>query len=419
MKNLHLNECLKQKVVEACGCTEPIAIAYACAVAAKYLKGKPEKVDLHISPNVIKNAMIVCLPGTEGGFGIRLAAAMGLLYGNPDACLNVIAGLDSEQIDEAEKFSSNITLDYYASPFVLYIEVTAVSGKHFSKVIIEGTHTNVAYIENEDGVIKDERTKPEDENAKADFDLDDIYRYSVSEFKDFAFIEKIIELNTAMMEEGLKNGHGLSVGKCLDNGGQGKEEILLQNLNYILKCTTASVDARMAGVDLPVMSNSGSGNQGLVATIPVIAAAKILGSDKQTTLEAVLLSSLVTIYTKSKHNVLTAYCGAALATTGVSAGLVYLMGGGLNEIKKAVQNNIGNIFGILCDGAKETCALKVANCTFSAIYSAYLAIKDRYPHIKEGVISDSAEQTLDNVARLSKETSTYLDEALLKIMLEE
>ncbi len=418
MKNLYLNECLKQKVVEACGCTEPIAIAYASAVAAKYLKGVPQKVYLSISPNVIKNAMIVCLPGTEGRFGIQLASAMGLLYGNADACLNVIEGLSKEQIDEAEKFSSNVELDFCPSPFVLYIEVKVTSGEHFSKVIIEGTHTNVAYIENDSGVISDTRTKPEDENAKADFDLEDIYKYSVSEFKDYDFIKKIIDINSAMMDEGLKNGHGLCVGKCLDDGGDGKEEILLKNLNYILKCTTASVDARMAGVNLPVMSNSGSGNQGLVTTIPVIAAAKVLGSDTMTTYKAVLISSLVTIYTKSKHNVLTAYCGAALATTGVSAGLVYLMGGGVNEIKKAVQNNIGNIFGILCDGAKETCALKVANCTFSAIYSAYLAIKNRYPHIKEGVISDSAEKTLDNVARLSKETSSYLDAALLKIMLE-
>lgn len=418
MNTLHLDKCLRQKVVEACGCTEPIAIAYASAVAADYLVGEPKKVELKISPNVIKNAMIVCLPGTEGKFGIQLASAMGLLFGDSSACLNVIAGLNKNQIDEAEKFSSNITLNYAPSPFALFIEVVAYSENHFAKVIIEGTHTNVAYIETDEKIIKNERVEPTDENAKADFDLDDIYRYCEKDFSDFEFIKKIISLNTAMMEEGLKNGHGLSVGKCLGDGGEGKEEILLKNLNYILKCTTASVDARMAGVDLPVMSNSGSGNQGLVTTIPVIAAAKIFGADEKTTYKAVLISSLVTIYTKSKHNVLTAYCGAALATTGVSAGLVYLMGGGLDEIKKAVQNNIGNIFGILCDGAKETCALKVANCTFSAIYSAYLAIKDKYPHFKEGVISDCAEHTLDNVAKLSKETSTFMDEALLKIMLE-
>ena len=229
------------------------------------------------------------------------------------------------------------------------------------------------------------------------------------------FVDKIIDVNGCMSDEGLTKDYGLRLGKAIIEHDKAYE--LLGKLDYILERTTAAVDARMAGADLPVMSNSGSGNQGLIATVPVMAAAEALNVGKELERKCVLLSSLIAIYIKSKHDVLSAYCGAAIAGTGVAAALTYMMGGNESHVRMAIQNSLGNTFGVLCDGAKETCSLKVANCTFSAVYSAFLALKGNSPKMKEGVICPEAEGTIENIASLGKKTSGFLDKALMEIML--
>lgn len=419
--NLQIDEQIKRaldaKIVEACGCTEPIAIAYAAAYAHSLLKAEPVKIRAALSANVIKNALIVCLPSAGGKYGIPLALAMGGLYGDSAKVLNVISGLSAEQVESAEKFAAkNVEVDFAKSDCSLYIAVSVYDAAgNCAEVVIRDFHTNVVKAALNGKIIVSAETAQKQETS-FDFGINDVWEYATAT-DDFALADKIIRLNGAVSDEGLKTDYGLRVGKSVCAHDLGLADKLLDNMNYILQRTTAGVDARMAGADLPVMSNSGSGNQGLIASLPVIAAAEVLGCDEDKKRRAVLLSGLIVIHIKSKHSALSAYCGAVLAATGVAAGIAYLAGGDLGQIRMAIQNVLGNNFGMVCDGAKETCSLKVASCTFSAIYSAYLALKSICPKVKEGVLADNVEKSIDNIAEIAKNTSDKLDEELIGVML--
>ncbi len=410
-----IDKVLKNKVIEASGCTEPIAVAYACANAAKLIKSRPTSVELELSANVIKNAMIVCLPGTHGKYGIKLAAAMGALYGNADKGLKVIAGFTTEQIEESEKFSKNVCIKAVSGVPPLYIKAK-IKTEDGNESVVEVSHYHTFITRKElNGTVLDSATVTEQKKVEVNFGIKDIFDYVDGGKGDMEFVDKIIDVNGCMSDEGLTKDYGLRLGKAIIEHDKAYE--LLGKLDYILERTTAAVDARMAGADLPVMSNSGSGNQGLIATVPVMAAAEALNVGKELERKCVLLSSLIAIYIKSKHDVLSAYCGAAIAGTGVAAALTYMMGGNESHVRMAIQNSLGNTFGVLCDGAKETCSLKVANCTFSAVYSAFLALKGNSPKMKEGIICPEAEGTIENIASLGKKTSGFLDKALMEIML--
>lgn len=409
---------MRENIIEAQGCTEPIAIAYAASYASSVLGSKPDGVEAYLSGNVIKNAMIVCLPGTQGKYGIPLALALGALFGDKDKQLKCIGNLDEQQIAAAEKFAAErikVSASRIKAP--LYIEVIVFAGEHSAKVIIEDSHTNVCFIEKDGKVIKDNLCKRHvAARKKTTFGIDDIWEYVNSEFTDDELAEKIISLNTAASDEGLKNSYGLSVGKTIRECKDERAKKLLENINYILERTAAGVDARMAGAEIPVMSNSGSGNQGLITTLPVIAAAEILESSEDEKHRAVLLSSLITIYIKSRNRVLSAFCGAAIASGGVAAGITYLLKGGKAQIEMAIQNSLGNNVGMFCDGAKETCAIKIANCTFSGVYGAYLAITQHCPKTSEGIIAERAEKTIENIACICNKTSDKVDSTMIELM---
>jgi L-cysteine desulfidase len=408
---------MNQKIVEAVGCTEPVAVAFAAASAAKYV-GRISKIKAFLSANVIKNALIVCLPGGEGRHGIPLALAVGALFGKSEKGLGCIAGLSSEEFQQAEKFATSgnvsVELSKCGLPLMICVEITDQEG-NTACVTIKDKHTNICKIEvNGKEIFKKECEKTQEEEIS--FGISDAIAFSKTT-KDFELVGRVIFTNTKMSDQGKKDVYGLSLG-CIKSEDT-PEDKLLDNLGYIIRRTTAGVDARMAGVDLPVMSTCGSGNQGLIVSLPVIAACEVLKVDEETMKRAVTLSELIAILIKSKHSVLSAYCGAVTACCGVAAAIVFLCGGNESQIKMAIQNLLGNNFGMLCDGAKETCSVKVANCTFSAVYSAYLAKNSVAPKMREGLISQQVENTIENVARLCNDTSDSLDDVLISIMLSE
>lgn len=414
---------LHKEMKVALGCTEPIAIAYAAALAMKYVKGKEAlEITVNASGNVIKNAMAVSIPGTNSS-GINLAAALGVLL-NSDAGrqLEVLSGLKKHDIEDAKNIISDglVTVNVASSQKKLYIEVIVKTEISKSRVVIEDTHTNVVLIEVDGEEIVNKRSLEEIEEANVNYDfmnLSTIWEFiNEVDLKDLDIIRESISLNKEIAREGLEHDHGLRVGKnMISNMDKG---LLGDDLaNRAMALTAAGSDARMDGATKNVMSNSGSGNQGILATLPVVAIGEKLELSEDTIVRGVLLSHLVTIYIKSKFGVLSALCGATIAGTGASCGIVYLLGGGLENIKFAVQNMLGNVTGMICDGAKAGCALKVATCTNAAVQSALLAVEGLSVHSKEGIVEANPEKTIENVCRLANDGTIEVDKIILNIML--
>jgi len=411
---------LDKELIVALGCTEPAAIALAAAVARKHLKGA-DLVTLEViaSGNIIKNAMGVNIPGT-GQAGMKLAAALGSL-GDPEKGLEVLCGLSKEDIERAEEMvqEGRTSIRKADSPKKLYIEAVARSAEGYSRVVIEDRHSNITHIE-ADGVsflCGGDIEPEEDKSAEPFLSIDAIWDFV--EKVDTNLLGKVddsIKLNTKVANEGLKNRYGLQVGKTLFESmaeGPRSNDVV----NYAIALTAAASDARMDGCSLSVMSNTGSGNQGITATMPVVAFWEKLGLSYDSLLRAAALSHLMTIHIKLKFGRLSALCGASIAATGASCGITYLMGGGKEEVKAAIQNMLGNITGMVCDGAKSGCALKVATCTSAACMSATLAMKGLGIGCKDGIIENDVEKTIDHLCRIGNEGSLEIDRIILDIML--
>lgn len=415
--------CLLQKeLVVALGCTEPIAIAIASAAAAEYAKGEDiYKLELLASGNIIKNAMAVNIPGT-GSCGIKLAAALGAVAKNHHEGLELLNGLSLKQIEAAKDMvkDGRVSSGLANTSKKLYIEAIVYTEASKAKVIIEDIHTNITFIEVDGTVIKDIRKKEaayDEDGVLGELNIDRIYEFIESfDITKFDIIEKSITLNRAIALEGIKNSYGLEVGKTImsqiENGVISNDVI-----NYAMALTSAASDARMAGCTLSVMSNSGSGNQGITATLPVVAVWEKLNLPEEKLIRAVALSHLMTIYIKTKFGRLSALCGAAIAATGSSCGIVYLYGGNDEKIKSAIQNMLGNVTGTLCDGAKAGCALKVSTCTNAAMQSAILALRGTTIKATDGIIENNVEKTIDNVCKLANEGTKEADRIILNIML--
>jgi len=415
-------ELLNKELVVALGCTEPIAIALAAATARKYVKGE-KVIDLKVfaSGNVIKNAMSVNIPGT-GSSGINLAAALGSLAKDADKNLEVLNGLTKEDIENAKTMikGGTVSVNVADSFKKLYIEVIVKTEESTARVVIEDNHTNISTIE-VDGVIikssKDNFTINETELDLKNVNIDSIWNFiNEVETDKLDIVKKSIELNKKIGMYGLENSFGLQVGKTIVN--QIDKGLMSDDLtNYAMALTSAGSDARMAGCSLNVMSNSGSGNQGITATLPVVAAWEKLDYSEERLMRAVTLSHLVTIYIKSKFGRLSALCGATIAATGASCGIVYLFGGNVKEVKSAIQNMLGNVTGMLCDGAKAGCALKVSTCTNAAVQCAILATQGISIEATDGIIENDPERTIDNLCRLGNQGTFEADKIILDIML--
>ncbi|MCD2346902.1 L-cysteine desulfidase family protein [Clostridium guangxiense] len=415
---------LSKELVVALGCTEPIAIALAAAAAAKYAKAKECKItsiELLASGNIIKNAMSVNIPGT-GSCGIKLATALGVVVGDDEKGLEVLSGLSKDQIEAAKSMISDgiISADLSDSSKKLYIEVIVHTMEGYARVIIEDSHTNIAFVEVNGDIIKNNcsnECSSEEEEIGSKLSIGFIYEF-VNNFDidKFDLIKQSITLNRRIGLEGLKNSYGLEVGKTIK--AQIDSGIISNDIvNYAMALTSAASDARMAGCTLSVMSNSGSGNQGITATLPVVAVWEKLNLPYEKLIRAVALSHLMTIYIKIKFGRLSALCGATVAATGSSCGIVYLYGGDEEKIKYTIQNMLGNVTGTLCDGAKAGCALKVSTCTNAAMQSAILALKGTTIKATDGIIENDVEKTIDNVCMLANEGTRAADKIILDIML--
>ncbi len=410
---------LKEELVPAMGCTEPISIAYAAAKARKTLGCMPEKVRIEASPNIIKNVKSVIVPNTGSLRGINAAAIAGIVAGQADDELQVLSCVTSEQIEEISSYLETVDCSFTSSDngFIFYISIEASAGEHSAYVEIAGEHTNVICIKKDGETIFKRDFAQEESPYRTDRSLLNIH--DIVEFANTADIKDIkdvisrqIEYNTAIAEEGLRNNWGASIGTVLLRSYGNTVH------NRAKAYAAAGSDARMSGCEMPVVINSGSGNQGLTTSLPVIVYAKELGVSEEMMYRALLVSNLVTIHLKTGIGPLSAYCGATSAGCGAGAGVTYLYGGGEKEIAHTVVNALAINSGMICDGAKPSCAAKIA----SAVEAGLLGMQ-MYNHGKEflggeGIIVKGVENTIKSIGELARDGMRETDKLIIRMMTE-
>lgn len=413
---------IKREAVPAMGCTEPIAIAYAASKASEVLGEEPEGVEVYASNSILKNAMGVGVPGT-GMIGIPIAAAVGSIGGKSCYKLEVLKDLTEEQVHKAKNMVNNnkVTVKLKENIPYIYIEVIIRSKENYSRVIIEKSHLNITLIElNGEGLFKKADGKNDTEDYLKDkeiLSIEKIYDFVLNvPYEKIKFIRENAKLNENISKEGLENDYGHKVGKVLKkyiNYNLLKNDIMIDT---ILK-TAAASDARMDGCSLSVLSSCGSGNQGILLSIPIISMGHELEKDEETITRALTMSNLMSIYMHSYLGRLSALCGAVLAGASVSAAITFLLGGNEKHIKQAIQNVYGNITGMVCDGAKNSCALKISTCVFAAITGAMLAMEDISITDKEGIVEAEADDTIQNACNIGSIAMKETNNMILDIML--
>lgn len=416
-------EILNENMVLATGCTEPGAIALTAAAAADTLGEKVESMEVIASGNIIKNAYSAGIPGTDL-VGIEYAAALGAVVAAPAKRLEVINGITEAQLRTAVAMvqEKKVQLSLAKVPEKLYIEILAQGNGHSSRAIIANIHTNIVLLEKDGQILLDKRTPAAEGGAKDTSVMDELSIAKIYEFATTVDVETLdiikqsVEVNSAIAAEGMRNPYGLQIGRTMEQeikAGIRSDDMI----NYAMMIAAAAADARMAGADYSVVSNSGSGNQGIASSMPAVAAAEKLGKSREEMLRAVTISSLVAIYIKAQFGRLSAFCGATVAATGTACAMTYLLGGGIREMEYAVFNMIGNVTGMCCDGAKPDCALKIATCTNAAMQAALMAMKGIRIQSNEGIVDEDVEKTIRNFCVLGNEGSIRLDQLMLEIML--
>ncbi len=410
---------LKREVVPALGCTEPMSVALAAANCRKLLGQVPTRVSVWVSGNLFKNGMGVGVPGT-GMIGLPVAAAVGITGGNPDAGLEVLKALTPAQVEEAKSLLPAIKVDVKDVPDVLYAEVLAQVEGHSARVVICTDHTRIILMERDGEVLMAQDSAPGVQiqaapSSKPAMTLREIVEFALQvPLAEIDFIREAATMNQALADEGLQ-GYGLRIGKILTE--QVERKLLSDDLMTLaMRLSSAASDARMDGAMLPAMSNSGSGNQGIAATMPVVAAARFLqASDEQLT-RALVMSHLVAIYIKTYQNKLSALCAASTAAMGAGAAITWLLGGQFEQISHCINNMIGDVSGIICDGAGSACSMKVSTSTSAAVKSSLMAINNLHVPQSEGIVSDDVDQTIANLGRLSKQGMLDTDIEIINIM---
>ena len=410
---------LHREVVPAQGCTEPIAVAYATAIAAEQVAGTPEKIHLLLSGNIVKNAMGVGIPGT-GQVGIDIAALLGAVLKRSDKQLEILTGMTPEALAQAEVLMKQqiLTVSLKDTPEKLYIEALVESGGHSGRCVIAKGHTNVVRIEKDGQAVFE---KPEESAASkknhVELSVKAIYEFATTvAFDEISFLLEGAKMNKAVSDEGLRGNYGLQVGKALAGNLGG---LLEQSYgNGIAAAAAAASDARMDGCPMPIMTTAGSGNQGISCTVAATVLAEKLGKSQEELARALTISNLITVHIKSFMGRLCPLCGAAIAgCTGSCCAMVYLMGGQLVQIEEAIKNMLANHTGMICDGAKTTCAMKIATGINAALLSATLAMKNVCPCEKEGIVCADVEETIRGIGKLVIEGASDLDPTVLDIML--
>ena len=414
-------EILKRELVCAMGCTEPIAIAYCAAVARKALGTLPSEIDVAASGNIIKNVKSVIVPNTGGLRGIEAAAAIGALAGDAEAGLQVVSHVTPDEIAALPGYMEQTAFSVSAaeSEFLLDIEVTVRAGGHFATVRAVQEHTNIVLVETDAGVLF---SKDPDEDMGKDETAPDYTLLNVADICEFAdtcelddvrpILERQLSCNCAIAEEGLRGNYGAGIGKVL-LAAYG-DDVRTRARAY----AAAASDARMNGCDLPVVINSGSGNQGITASLPVYIYAKELGASEEKLYRALLVSNLVTLHEKTGIGRLSAYCGAVSAGAGAGAGITYLHGGGCREISHTIVNALAVTSGIVCDGAKSSCAAKIAMAVEAGILGFEMFNCGKQFYGGDGLVAKGVENSIANFSRLGRIGMRETDKEIIRMMTE-
>lgn len=447
-------ELIKREVIPAIGCTEPIAVALCVAKATEILGCKPHRIEAYLSANILKNAMGVGIPGT-GMIGLPIAIALGALIGKSEYGLEVLKECTPDAVEAGKRMIADEAISIKLKEDItekLYIEITASatttaasctttatsgattassttaassgttttsSGTQSATAIIAGGHTNFIYLSHNGEVLLDAPLKSSAKQSedKTALTLKKVYDFATTApLEEIEFILEAQRLNKAAAETSFKGRYGHQLGRTLKESTREMSILGNNTFSKILSYTTAACDARMAGVMVPVMSNSGSGNQGITATLPITIYAEENNKSREELIRALTLSHLTVIYIKQSLGRLSALCGCVVAATGSSCGITYLMGGGYNQISFAVQNMIATLTGMVCDGAKPSCSLKIASGVSTSLLSAILAMEEQCVSSVEGIIDNDVDKSILNLTRIGSESMNETDHAVLDIM---
>ena len=411
---------VKREVVPAIGCTEPIAVALCVARAAEILGVKPEKISVWLSANILKNAMGVGIPGT-GMIGLPIAIALGALVGKSAYQLEVLKDSTPKAVEEGKRFIDEKRISIALKPDIaekLYIEVCCEAGGEQAVAVIAGGHTSFVYEARNGQVLLDKQavSGENQEEEVPELTFRKVYDFAMTApLDEIRFILETARLNKAAAEQSFTGDYGHGLGKMLR--GNYEHKIMGDSVfSHILSYTSGACDARMAGAMIPVMSNSGSGNQGISATLPVVVYAEENGKSEEELIRALMLSHLTVIYIKESLGRLSALCGCVVAATGSSCGITWLMGGTYEQITYAVQNMIANLTGMICDGAKPSSALKVTTGVSTAVLSAIMAMENRCVTSVEGIIDEDVDQSIRNLTKIGSQGMNETDKLVLDIM---
>ena len=426
MFDKHERECIigliKREVVPAIGCTEPIAVALCVARATELLGGVPERIEARLSANILKNAMGVGIPGT-GMVGLPIAIALGATIGRSEYQLEVLKDCTPEAVERGKEYIAggaiNISLkEGITEKLYIEIEVTGADGGN-AMAIIAGGHTTFVYERAGAEVLKDEKfgTSAEECADEPQLSLRKVYDFAMTApLDEIRFILETRDLNKAAAEKSFAGRYGHQLGRVMRNSISERKVLGDNTFSRIVSYTSAACDARMAGAMIPVMSNSGSGNQGITATMPVVVYAEDNGNSEEELIRALTLRHLTVIYIKQSLGRLSALCGCVVAASGSSCGITYLMGGSYEQISYAVKNMVGNLTGMLCDGAKPSCALKVSSGVSTAVFSAILAMENHTVSSVEGIVDEDVDLTIHNLTSIGREAMNETDRMVLDIM---
>ena len=411
---------INREVVPAIGCTEPIAVALCTARAAELLDTQPEKIEVRLSANILKNAMGVGIPGT-GMIGLPIAVALGALVGRSEYRLEVLRDVTPEAVGRGARYIDEKRVCISLKEDIaekLYIEVEASAGERRAVAVIAGGHTAFVYLERDGEVLLDKRTASvaEEEAGEVPLTLRRVWDFAMTApLDELRFILETRRVNKAAAERAFAGEFGHCVGRTLRCERERRvmgDSIFTRILSY----TSAACDARMAGAMIPVMSNSGSGNQGIAATLPVVVYAEETHASEEQMIRALTLSHLTVIYIKQSLGRLSALCGCVVAATGSSCGITYLMGGGYGQAAAAVKNMIANLTGMICDGAKPSCAMKLTSGVSTAVLSAMMAMDGHCVTPVEGIIEEDVDKCIRNLTAIGRDGMNETDSLVLRIM---
>lgn len=403
------------------GCTEPIAVSLCTAKAVETLGCEPQNIKVLLSPNVLKNAMGVGIPGTDM-IGLPIAIALGAIVGKSEYMLEVLRDVTPESVVKGRRMIDEGRVSVGVKDGdceTLYIEVQAVAGDDVATAVIAGAHTNFVYIAKNEEVVVDNRKPASEvgERKSVELTLRKVWDFAAtSPIEELRFILEARRLNKAAADESLRGEWGHCLGRTVRESAGSLKIMGNTILSHMISYTSAACDARMGGAKIPVMSNSGSGNQGIVSTLPVVVYAEDTGASEEQLIRALVLSHLTVIYIKQSLGRLSALCGCVVASTGSACGITYLMGGGYREVSMAVKNMVATLTGMICDGAKPSCALKLSSSVSTAVMAATMAMEQRCVTAYEGIVDDDVDKSILNLTTIGSRGMLETDRMILHIM---